>query len=521
MGLFPDAFSTTAITDHRAVVPIPAGWSFPQAASVPVAFLTAYIALVDLAGLSAGQRVLIHAGAGGVGQAAIQIARHLGADVYATAHPHKHGVLHQLGVAPQHLASSRTLDFVEAFHTATDGHGMDVVLNSLTGEFIEGSLTLLPRGGQFLEIGKTDIRSATDIAAAHPGVHYQAYDLTTAPAEQLQRAWTALTELFSTAALQPLPTTCYSLVAARQAFRDMSQALHTGKIVLTPPTVLHSGGTVLITGGTGMLGGIFAEHLITTYGIKHLLLVSRRGPAAPGASELHQRLTRLGAQVTITACDTSNPADLAAVLDTIPTEHPLSAVIHTAGVLDDAVVTDLTTEQLDTVLSAKADAGWHLDQLTADYDLDAFVLFSSAAGILGAPGQGNYAAANAVLDALAHHRHRHQRRTTSLAWGLWQTPTGMTAQLSSIDQARLTRTGLTPITTEHGLALFDTALPHHQPALTLCPLSARALARQARENTLPAILSALTTSRRHAPPPTPRAYTRSWPVKPPISNSTP
>src|SRR6185312_3304641 len=137
MGLIPEAFSTSAITDPRAVVPVPPGWSFPEAASVPVAFLTAYIALVETAGLSAGQRVLIHAGAGGVGQAAIQIARHLGAEVYATAHPHKHPVLHRLGVAPTHIASSRNLDFVEAFHHATAGHGMDVVLNSLTGDFID------------------------------------------------------------------------------------------------------------------------------------------------------------------------------------------------------------------------------------------------------------------------------------------------------------------------------------------------------------------------------------------------
>src|SRR5262249_49115785 len=153
------------------------GWSFTQAASVPVAFLTAYIALVELAQLSAGQRVLIHAGAGGVGQAAIQIARHLGAEVFATASASKHPVLHRLGVPDRHIASSRTLDFVAAFHHGTDGQGMDVVLNSLRGEFIDASLRLLARGGHFIEIGKTDIRVADDIAAAHPGVDYRSYDL--------------------------------------------------------------------------------------------------------------------------------------------------------------------------------------------------------------------------------------------------------------------------------------------------------------------------------------------------------
>ena len=140
----------------------------------------------------------------------------------------------------------------------------------------------------------------------------------------------------------------------------MSQARHTGKIVLIPPAVLDPEGTVLITGGTGMLGAIFAEHLVTRYGVKHLLLVSRSGPDAPGAGELQQRLARLGAQVAITACDTSNPAELAALLDAIAASHPLTAVIHTAGVLDDAMVTELTPEQLDAVLAAKADAAWHL-----------------------------------------------------------------------------------------------------------------------------------------------------------------
>ncbi len=499
MGLFPNnAFAPTAITDHRMVVPVPPGCSFPQAASVPVAFLTAYIALVEIADLSAGQRVLIHAGAGGVGQAAIQIARHLGADVFATASPHKQPILENLGVCSQHLASSRTVDFVGAFRDATDGQGMDVVLNSLSGEFVDGSLQLLPRGGSFIEIGKTDIRPAHGIAAAHPGVDYQAFDLTSTSPEHIRRAWTALTELFAAGVLVPLPTTSYGLLQAPQAFREMSQARHTGKIVLIPPAVLDPDGTVLITGGTGMLGGVFAEHLVTSYGIRHLLLVSRSGRAAPGAAELEERLTQLGAQVTITACDTANRADLSAVLNGIPAQHPLTAVIHATGILDDAVVTEMTGNQLDAVLAAKADAAWHLDQLTRDKDLDAFVLFSSAAGVVGTPGQANYAAANGFLDAVAQDRHRHHRRATSLAWGYWETPTGMTAHLTSIDQARLTRNRFTPITTEHGLALFDAALPQQRPALVVSPFPPRALAGLARQNALPPVLSALTTSRPRA-----------------------
>ncbi|OSC35103.1 hypothetical protein B8W66_23480, partial [Mycobacterium decipiens] len=478
MGLFPgNAFAPIAITDHRMVVAIPAGWSFSQAASVPVAFLTAYTALVERAQLSAGQRVLIHAGTGGVGQAAIQIAHHLGAEVFATASPHKHPVLADLGIPDQRIASSRTLDFVDAFHDATDGQGIDVVLNSLRGDFIDGSLQLLSHGGCFVEIGNSDIRLASDVSTAHPGVDYQAYTLTNTSTARLSQTWNALTELFVARVLRPLPTTNYGLLQAPQAFRDMSQALHTGKIVLTLPTVLNPDGTVLITGGTGMLGRLFAEHLVTHYGVRHLLLVSRSGPNAPGAAELHQHLTSLGAQAQITACDTSNPSELTALLADIPAQHRLTAIIHTAGVLEDAVITEMTADQLDTILTAKADTAWHLHQLTTDIDLDTFVVFSSVSAVLGAPGQAAYAAANAFLDALAQQRHRQHHHTTSLAWGYWQTPSGMTAHLTSLDHTRMTRTGLTPIPTEHGLALFDTALTLHQPNLIPTPLNKRTLAQ--------------------------------------------
>ncbi|WP_373175984.1 type I polyketide synthase, partial [Mycobacterium marinum] len=265
----------------------------------------------------------------------------------------------------------------------------------------------------------------------------------------------------------------------------------------SPPVEFDPAGTVLITGGTGMLGAVFAEHMIARYGARHLLLVSRSGPDAPGADNLYQRLTQLGAQITITACDTSDPTQLATLLANIPSEHPLRAVIHTAAVIDDAVVTELTVEQLDTVLTAKADTAWHLHRLTADINLDVFVVFSAAAAVLGAPGLANYAAANAFLDALAHHRHHHGLPATSLAWGYWQTP-GIAAHLDTVSQARFTRSHLIPITTEHGLALFDAALACQQPNLVPAPLNPHTLARQARQGVLPAILSSLTTTRRHA-----------------------
>ncbi len=497
MGLFPNnGFAPTAVTDQRLVVAVPAGCSFAQAASVPVAFVTAYLALVEVAGLVGGQRVLIHAGAGGVGQAAIQIARHLGAQVYATAHPSKHGVLEGLGVPRGCIASSRSLDFGAAFGAATGGQGMDVVLNCLTGPFIDTSLDLLARGGRFVEIGKTDIRSPAQIAATHPGIGYHPVDVSGVAPEQVlatEAALTAVAGMFAAGVLQPLPITSYGLAQAVRAFRDMSQARHTGKIVLLPPAVFDPQGTVLITGGTGTLGAVFAEHLVRGYGVRHLLLVSRSGPAAAGAGELHQRLTGLGARVTISAADVSDPGQLGALLEAIPARHRLRAVIHAAGVLEDAVIGELTGEQLDTVLAAKADAAWHLHHLTRHAELDLFVVFSGVAAVLGAGGQANYAAANAFCDALAHHR----QHATSLAWGYWP-GTGLTAGLSSAEQTRLTHGGLVPIGTDHGLALFDAALSQQQPYLIPCPFNASALARHARLQTLPAILSGLTRARPQA-----------------------
>ena len=487
------AFASTAVADYRTVVAVPPGWSFPQAASVPAVFLTAYIALVEIAGLGPGQRVLIHAGTGGLGMAAIQLAHHLGAEVFATASAAKWDTLEQLGVARDHIASSRTLDFSAAFLEITQGGGVDVVLNCLSGEFVEASLALLARGGHFLEIGKTDIRDADVIAATHPGIVYRAFDLADTSPDHIQQTLTHLSPLFTTATLKPLPTTHYSFHQAISAFRDMSQARHTGKIVLTAPVGWDPQGTVLITGGTGTLGGLFADHLVSAYGVRHVLLVSRHGPDADGAAELWQRLTDLGAQVRIAACDISDPDAVAHLLESVPAQHRLTAVIHTAAVLDDAVVTDLTDGQLDAVLAPKADAAWQLHRLTQDDNLAAFVLFSSIAATIGSPGQGNYAAANTVLDALAEYRHRRGLPATSLAWGYWQTRTGVTAHLTDVDLARITRGGMTPISTSHGLALFDAALASGRPVVMPAPLNTRALTSQAHNNTLAPILSALTT----------------------------
>ncbi|MGW1888554.1 SDR family NAD(P)-dependent oxidoreductase, partial [Streptomyces sp. NPDC001970] len=237
---------------------------------------------------------------------------------------------------------------------------------------------------------------------------------------------------------------------------------------VTPPVTpleLDPDGTVLVTGGTGGLGALFARHLVTRHGVRHLLLTSRRGPTAPGADELVAELTALGAEVTVLAADVAEREEVGRLLAEVPDAHPLTAVVHTAGVLADATVQTLTQEQLDTVLRPKADAAWHLHELTRDLGLRAFVLFSSVSGLTGTAGQANYAAANAYLDALAQHRRASGLPATSLAWGLWDNSRGMGATLTDADLARWERAGTVPLTPEQGLALFDAALGRAEPLL--------------------------------------------------------
>ncbi|MGW7533250.1 type I polyketide synthase [Amycolatopsis sp. NPDC054798] len=226
--------------------------------------------------------------------------------------------------------------------------------------------------------------------------------------------------------------------------------------VAAEPPVLD--GTVLLTGGTGMLGGFVARHLVTAHAVRRLVLLSRRGLAAPGAAELVAELGELGAEVTVAACDAADREALAGVLDQIPAEHPLTAVVHTAGVLDDGVVESLSPERIDTVFRPKVDAAQNLHDLTRHLDLDAFVLFSSAAGLLGGPGQANYAAANAFVDALARQRRAQGLPAVSLEWGLWSDESELTAGIGKSDRSRMTRAGVVGLSAADGLALFDAAL---------------------------------------------------------------
>ncbi|MFF6816319.1 SDR family NAD(P)-dependent oxidoreductase, partial [Streptomyces sp. NPDC012403] len=262
------------------------------------------------------------------------------------------------------------------------------------------------------------------------------------------------------------------------------------------PPAFDPEGTVLVTGGTGGLGAVFARHLAAAHGVRHLLLLSRRGPEADGAAELVTELGALGAQARVVACDVSDREQLAAALDSV--ERPLTAVVHAAGVLDDGVVESLSAEQIEHVMRPKVDAAWHLHELTADAELSAFVLFSSVASLMGSPGQANYAAANAALDALAASRRAVGLPATSLAWGLWSDTAGMAAQLGQNELARLERMGAKPLTAELGLGLFDQALASDAALLAPVRLDTAVLRAQARAGTIPAVLRGLAPAPRRA-----------------------
>ncbi|EDY53087.1 modular polyketide synthase [Streptomyces clavuligerus] len=228
-------------------------------------------------------------------------------------------------------------------------------------------------------------------------------------------------------------------------------------------------GTVLLTGGGGVLAGVLARHLVSAHGVRRLVLLGRRGPDGPGMPELTAELTAAGAQVTVTACDVADRTALARTLAAVPARHPLRAVVHTAGVLDDGVLEAQTPGRMSAVLRPKTDGAWHLHELTRTARLTAFVVFSSAAGVFGSPGQSSYSAANACLDALMTARRRLGLPATALAWGLWERRTGLTADLPETDLRRMARAGVRGLTTDEGLALFDAALALDDPA----PLAVR------------------------------------------------
>ncbi|MFC9293567.1 SDR family NAD(P)-dependent oxidoreductase [Streptomyces sp. NPDC057011] len=353
-----------------------------------------------------------------------------------------------------------------------------------------GTLRVLRLVQEFLSDGRfADSRMAvvtSGAVAALPGEDVT--DLDAAPVWGLVRSVQSehpdrlvLIDLDAAAAADPQGTD--DLLTAAMATREQQLAVRAGELRAPllaaadtgrteggPAGGLDPDGTVLVTGGTGGLGALFARHLVAAHGVRHLLLTSRRGPDAPGARELAAELAASGAEVRVEAADVSDREAVAALLGSVPEAHPLTAVVHTAGVLDDATVLSLTPERLHAVLRPKADAARHLHELTGGLDLKAFVLFSSVSGLMGTAGQANYAAANTYLDALAQHRRAQGLPATSLAWGLWDVADGMGGTLTAAETARWERAGMPPLAAEQGLALFDRALGTDAALLVPVPL---------------------------------------------------
>jgi polyketide synthase 12/epothilone polyketide synthase D len=433
LALGADTFRSHVITRAGFVVPKPDRLSFEEAAALPVAFLTAHYALRQLAQLEAGERVLIHSASGGVGLAAVQIAQAAGAEVYATAgNPEKRAFLQMLGV--RHVFDSRSLEFADAIRECTRDEGLDVVLNSLTGEAIPRSLALLRTGGRFLEIGKRDIEQdqRLDLRPFQASLAYFAIDLDrlwAARPDAMSRLLRKLVHQVEADELQPLPVQAFPMSRAAEAFQHLARARHIGKVVLSVPEGgmevldvpgaapgLRADGTYLITGGLGGFGLATARWLAAG-GAGHLVLAGRSGATNPEAEHAVNDLRMQGVQVTVARTDVTCPEQLAELLAEVRrTAPPLRGVFHAAMVLDDAPLRDLTPDRFRAVLAPKIAGAWNLHCLTQNDPLAQFVLFSSVAATFGNPGQANYAAGNLFLDMLAHHRRARGQPALAVNW---------------------------------------------------------------------------------------------------------
>ena len=440
VGLGFGAFGPEMVTREELVAPAPEGVSVSSLATIPSAFVSAALSY-QFSGLEAGERVLIHAGAGGVGLAAIQLAQAAGAEVFATASAPKQAYLRSLGV--KHIFDSRQTKFGEEILKATGGEGVHVVLNSLTSEgFIDASLSCLAHGGRFVELARRDILSEDEMAAARPDVAYAILELDvmkkTAPAAVGVVLRDVMARL-SVGELKPLIHSRWPLAEAGAALGFMRSARHMGKIVLTPPPLvsgqLRQDRTYLVTGGLGGIGCAVAEWL-ADQGASTIVLNGRRDPDAE-AEEAIAALRRRGVRIEVELADMTDTAAVDAMLARIDAAlPPLGGVIHSVGVLSDAAFTNQTWASFEQVLWPKIVGAWHLHRATMDRDLDLFILFSSRVGVMGNPGQANHAAANAFLDQFAGHRRALGLPGQAIAWGAWSEIGEAAEQRERIEQRR-------------------------------------------------------------------------------------
>lgn len=466
VAIAPDSFRSYLTTTADRVYPIPAGLdlSLEAAATLPVAFLTAFFALQHLGGMTAGQSVLIHAAAGGVGLAAVRLAQQAGAMVLATAgSPEKRAFLKSLGV--EQVMDSRTLAFAEQIMQITHDRGVDIVLNSLAGDFIPASIGVLQPKGCFLEIGKTKIYTAEQFAQLKPEASYFTPDLMTALVADPSLGETmmgSLWPLFTSGRLKPLPVKVFAVEKAGSAFQYMARAKHIGKIVLSHRIDGHDDigaeaamfdphAGYLITGGLGGLGLLTADWMVEN-GARHIALMGRSQPN-PAAREALKALERRGVQVLVLSTDVADFQSLTDAFAAFGRSMPrLKGVVHAAGVLDDGVLLQQQWPRFMKVFGPKIFGAWNLHVLTRQMDLDFFIVFSSIASVLGSAGQANHAAANAFMDALMHYRKAEKLPALSINWGAWGR-IGAAVERDVIE--RWSARGITAIEPSQGMQVFD------------------------------------------------------------------
>lgn len=461
VGLIMGSMTSHATVPVQYVAPKPASLSYEAAVASSFIMMTALRALEIGAKLQPGERILIHAAAGGVGQAAVQLAQCIGAEIFGTASQPKWAFLEEQGV--QHVMNSRTLDFADQVMEATHGEGVDVVLNSLNGDYIPRSLDVLKPGGRFIEIGAIGIWEPDQVKAYREDVFYERFDMLDeemANPGTMGRLLRDVLGRFDRGDLDTQPYTTFRGEEAIEAFRYVAQAKHIGKVMVSlgaageaeeePKTRIVEDAGYLVTGGLGALGLEVASWL-ADQGARHLVLAGRRGAATAEAKQAVQELTEAGVQVLVSKTDVADGGQVNALLkeirDTMP---PLKGILHAAGVLADGILIEQDWDQFARVLSPKVAGGWNLAQETRDLDLDFFISFSSIASLLGSAGQGNYAAANAFLDGMAHQLQQEGRRGLSINWGPWS-DVGMAAELSRQNRARWAAAGIGMIGTEAGL----------------------------------------------------------------------
>jgi myxalamid-type polyketide synthase MxaB len=489
----PGSFRSYLTISEDFVILKPEHISFEEAAGLLVVFHTAYATLHELGKMSKGDRVLIHAATGGVGMAALQLAQKAGAEIFATAgSERKRAFLRSLGV--HHVLDSRSLNFGDEIMKITEGEGVDIVLNSLVGDFIPKSMSVLRKHGRFLEIGQRDILDKKQLEQLKEGVQYHVFDGTRLNRESVKFNLRELRKLWVDGSLKPLPVKVFPIEDAISAFRYMAQAKHIGKIIVTHKPMLtraksvspHSDASYLITGGLGSLGLQIGRWMVEK-GARHLVVMGRSDPSQEAQQKIRQ-LEQSGTEILVVKGDVALEEDVARTLEQIRISMPpLRGIVHAAGVLDDGMLLQQDWERFSKVLAPKVSGAWNLHVATREIPLDFFVLFSSAATLIPNYGQGNYSTANAFLDSLARYRKAEGLPAQSINWSAWGGE-GMAASVGSRELLRWTEQGFSPMEPEDAFEAFEQVLTKETAQLAIMPVDWSSFFRHQKGVQMPAML---------------------------------